>query len=1023
MNYNSPAITKKISPGFLAAAFLLCLGPVWSCRAAVPERSGWTAAASGIQEPGFEAKYAVDGDTSTRWSSPATGGQWIVVDMGKEALLAGLVLSWEAAFPSEYRVELSSDGKVWKKVFSTDRSDGKTDEVYFKPSTARYFRIFCVKRATGYGSSLWEIAAYGPEGVPAVSGAGPEPYRLFDGSGWKSASAEPVSLSVSFPAARPLKALRVDWGENPASDYDVSVSSFPGVWLPAGSVRDGRARAALLLSPLETVSAVRLDLKKPLKKAPFSIASVAFKRADEVTPASPYEIAAESARPGLYPEQFRKRQAYWTLSGLPADHEESALDEYGNFELKAGFGMLAPFIYTGGRLFSYADARRVTQALEKDYLPLPSVTWDLAPVRLRVQLLTAGKPGASVSYLRYTLTNISRVRREARLFLAARPVQINPIWQNGGLSPVKSMELAGEGSGRSVLLNGRRTYMSFPAPSGFGAALFEGGDVMRFLERGKLPPERRAEDPGGMVSGALAFDFALKPGESGGVVVAAPLYQDDSDAEDFRNGDSAAVFAARLAEMRTFWEKLLDAVVFDVPDKAVWRTLKSQLAYILINMDGVSTQPGSRNYKRSWIRDGASTSLALMRFGIFVAPEKYLDWYALRVREDGLVPPVLNGDGTVNTGFGSNLEYDSQGEFLYAFMERYRLTGDLEALKRNFDAMRRAMNFIYELRARTMIPGYMAGEEARERFIGILPKSISHEGYFPPVHSYWDDYWALRGLLDGADAADLLGDAGTAAAARAGYSALRSSLLASIARTMEYKKIAHVPGSAEKGDLDATSTAVLLSACKLDDLLPEKVMRATFEAYYADFRKRLKPGWDGAFTPYEFRSVPAFTALGQRARANELLDYLMGCRRPPAWNHLAEVVNSGYRTGSYIGDMPHTWVGSEFVNGVRQMVVDERDYKLVLLAGAPEKWLTDGTGIRLENLPTHFGKIGLKARLKGRTLSIELAGAPRPRNGIRVHLPVSRPVKKILLDGKEIPLNGKDYLETPFPFKTLLAEF
>ncbi len=37
----------------------------------------------------------------------------------------------------------------------------------------------------------------------------------------------------------------------------------------------------------------------------------------------------------------------------------------------------------------------------------------------------------------------------------------------------------------------------------------------------------------------------------------------------------------------------------------------------------------------------------------------------------------------------------------------------------------------------------------RREFYGILPPSISHEGYAAkPMHSYWDDFWALRGYRD-----------------------------------------------------------------------------------------------------------------------------------------------------------------------------------------------------------------------------------------------------------------------------------
>ncbi len=47
----------------------------------------------------------------------------------------------------------------------------------------------------------------------------------------------------------------------------------------------------------------------------------------------------------------------------------------------------------------------------------------------------------------------------------------------------------------------------------------------------------------------------------------------------------------------------------------------------------------------------------------------------------------------------------------------------------------------------------------KRAFYGLLPESISHEGYSShPVHSYWDDFFALRGLKDAAMLAGVVGD-------------------------------------------------------------------------------------------------------------------------------------------------------------------------------------------------------------------------------------------------------------------------
>ena len=47
---------------------------------------------------------------------------------------------------------------------------------------------------------------------------------------------------------------------------------------------------------------------------------------------------------------------------------------------------------------------------------------------------------------------------------------------------------------------------------------------------------------------------------------------------------------------------------------------------------------------------------------------------------------------------------------------------------------------------------------ARRAFYGLLPASISQEGYAAkPMHSYWDDFWALKGYKDAVAISTVLG--------------------------------------------------------------------------------------------------------------------------------------------------------------------------------------------------------------------------------------------------------------------------
>lgn len=106
------------------------------------------------------AGRAVDGDPGTRWGSAWSDNQWISVDLGSLRPVARVVLRWEAAYGSAYRIEVSPDGGTWRTAFATDTGDGDVDVDAFPATTARYLRMVGVRRATGYGFSLWELEVY-----------------------------------------------------------------------------------------------------------------------------------------------------------------------------------------------------------------------------------------------------------------------------------------------------------------------------------------------------------------------------------------------------------------------------------------------------------------------------------------------------------------------------------------------------------------------------------------------------------------------------------------------------------------------------------------------------------------------------------------------------------------------------------------------------------------------------------------------------------------------------------------------
>ncbi|WP_329042869.1 discoidin domain-containing protein [Streptomyces sp. NBC_00178] len=156
------------------AATLLAVVPASAAHAApVLLSQGKPVTASSQEHYGTAAAGAVDGDLGTRWSSAASDGQWLQVDLGSPVPLSQVVLRWEAAYAKAYRIELSTDGASWSTAYATTTGAGGTESVAVSGS-ARYVRMQGVTRATGYGYSLWEFQVFGggDGGGPTLPGGG-----------------------------------------------------------------------------------------------------------------------------------------------------------------------------------------------------------------------------------------------------------------------------------------------------------------------------------------------------------------------------------------------------------------------------------------------------------------------------------------------------------------------------------------------------------------------------------------------------------------------------------------------------------------------------------------------------------------------------------------------------------------------------------------------------------------------------------------------------------------------------------
>jgi F5/8 type C domain len=780
--------------------------------------------------------------------------------------------------------------------------------------------------------------------------------------------------------------LRLDWAEGAhASEYAVQISDDGQHWRELRVVAGGNGGRDWIALPESEARHLVIELRDG-PGAGYALNEVRVEPLAFGAHANDFvaSVAKESPR-GLFPRGFSGEQAYWTILGIDGGREQGLIGEDGAIEVGKGGFSIEPFVIVDDKLLRWTDAT-ISQSLQDGYLPIPSVVWSHDAAQLRVTAFADGTPERSQLVARYVVRNPGTVVRDYTLALAVRPFQVNPPSQflntTGGVSRIETLAI----DGAVVSVASRERVYSERAPDIAFATTFDGGMAASHLATATWPTTTTVRDPTGLASGAMAYRMRLQPGESRDIALTIPM----TGAPGCEG--EACTAGQRQHNVAERWRRTLDMVRIDVPDEGqpLVDTLRTALAHQLISRIGPRLQPGTRSYARSWIRDGAMISEGLLRMGREDAVREYLDWYAPYQFDNGKVPCCVDDRGSDPVP-----ENDSHGELIFAIADYARHTGDDAFLARMWPHVRGAFDYMETLSASERTDANRAVDPA---FYGMMPASISHEGYSAkPMHSYWDNFWALRGYKDVAWIAARLGKREDALRMAAARDRFRADLGASLRAATARHGIDYLPGAAELGDFDPTSTTIALApggeqAGLVNSILPQDLLHNTFVRYWREFEQRRdgKREWKD-YTPYEWRNVGAFVRLGWRERAWDAVQFFFDDRAPRGWNQWGEVVSRTPRKPFFLGDLPHAWVASDFMRSALDMFAYSReaDDSLVLAAGIPARWL-DGNGIAIDGLRTPQGRLGYTLRREPKRLVLRFAEGTRfPRGGVVLPWPLA----------------------------------
>lgn len=835
---------------------------------------------------------------------------------------------------------------------------------------------FAIVAGEGGKGTLWiagiEIVDCGPTQAPELSASSalPDfaPAAALGSSGWKPRPEDPLPwIVIDSKQLRTIGGIIIDWLEQaPAKGFRIRVSARAKRWKTLYDAPAAAGKRSYVYLPAVRARFIRIELAEPSAGAALRLQSFEFSRSID---AFWRNVAGGEVR-GWHPRWLHNEQSLWTPVGTANGIHCALLNEDGMLEADQGSFSIEPMLRIRERLVTWADVVPRQELLE-EWLPVPSVIWEADEWRLRISAEAASSGAIRV---RYRFENRGRERLCARLFVLVRPFQVTPPWQSfrnlGGVSRVTDLKW----SHGAVLVN--EDYSISPAGAAaaaggasFGSLRFDQGFMPSYLAAGALPTGTETHDPFGFATGALEFALSAEAGQACECALScAPLAAPDS-----------------IDEPAFDWRSILPVRPWsgsgwagDAVNAALTAT-----AHILVTRSGPALQPGPRRYTRSWIRDGAMMSAALLRLGRTQEVREFIRWYAPHQRADGFVPCCVDREGS-----DWLVEHDSHGQLIALIGDYHRFTSDHALLEESWVYIDRAVGCIERL----------LDEE------GLLPISVSHEGYLAqPVHSYWDDFWALRGLSDAVDLARATGHESSAQRWGALVGRFAASLFASIEKTRARRNLGYIPGSIEWADFDPTATANAIYLLGIPQGLDRRAVEQTFDKYLADWRaKRSGAVASANYTPYEIRIIGALVRLGRRDAALELLRFFLSDRRPPPWNQWPEIAWADRKAPAHMGDLPHTWIAAEYVLALSSMFAYEgvEDRSLVLAAGLAAEWI-EGAGVEVRELQTAYGALSYTLRsVDAHTLRCTIGGGITAK--ILLRPPVGAPLLSVTVNGSAV---------------------
>jgi hypothetical protein len=402
----------------------------------------------------------------------------------------------------------------------------------------------------------------------------------------------------------------------------------------------------------------------------------------------------------------------------------------------------------------------------------------------------------------------------------------------------------------------------------------------------------------------------------------------------------------------TNWEQSIRGVCeLRIPDKRFQFLYESALRTLILHSPD-TVYAGPYTYKRFWFRDAAFILHALLCVGLSERVEKVFD----------LFPAYQTTLGYFRSQEG---EWDSNGQVLWILKRFYELTN--KKPKTHWQSViRHGGRWIKRKRI---------SESLDLPHAGLLPSGFSAEHLGPSDYYYWDNFWSVAGLRAAAYFMNLFGEHDVAAE----FLNEAGSLLDSIDRSLQIasRRIGRsaMPASPyrrmDSGAIGSLAAGYPLQLWRpLDPRLLDTVEHLIKECLIDGgfFHDMIHSG----INPYLTLHIAQVLLRAADCRFFDLMNAIASLAT--STGQWPEAIHPRSH-GGCMGDGQHVWAAAEWVLMVRNCFVREEGKRhLILCAGIPQHWCSQGTTLFFGPAPTSFGNVSISVNSGQEKITVEWDG-------------------------------------------------